>query len=233
VLKTSAQRRPCAPHKSCSCLVAWLFSGVHLEGHEPWWHILIECDGSGKNRPLDEGELEFFEQLDRQEQQRLRAIHDSEAQALAKLEALHKQAVLENTATSTATVVGLCMRPKAVAKKRVSARSVIAVRSTALHKSEGAGRAGGALGMEHMQQAGSVGTSHRADDGRHSGCAHVEGVGGREEVPSAGQAKAALGLPAAVNEGCRQGVKPKNGQTFLNGYGSSSSSEERSDGDKP
>ena len=99
-----------------------------------------ECVCAGKNRPLDEGELEFFEQLEEQEQHKLKSIRDSEAEGLAKMHKLQQQAAVD--AAEAAVTLGARAKP---AVKRKTA--VVAVKRSG-------GAAGGGGGADRVAAAG-------------------------------------------------------------------------------
>ena len=89
--------------------------------------ISVATRCAGKNRPLDEGEVAWFEHLEEQERARQQAIRNEEAAALARLEMAQKQAALnDNAGASSSGADGsgslAGRRPRPAARKRAAVR---------------------------------------------------------------------------------------------------------------
>ena len=155
--------------------------------------ISVATRCTGKNRPLDEGEVAWFEHLEEQERARQQAIRNEEAAALARLETAQKQAALDDHAGASSSgadgsgsLAG--RRPRPAARKRAAVRpaplpqrradsstAAVEERSDAHRHSRTAAHVGGEDAGAALVDTGATGGSAQAQQPHGSGHDRLHG----------------------------------------------------------
>ena len=180
------------------------FARRRAAGLCPWLRRRL---GAGKNRPLDEGELEFIQKLEDEEASKLRAIRATEAEGLKKFEEIQRAAAEEasgaapgaKASTSGAGGSRFAPRQRKRGKVQVAARA-----------EQGHGANGGASEAHAREGALTDGQKHdrREGDGREGASA-----GSAPGDTKTGAARAGAAAGATILQG------------LLGGYGEASSVE--------